>query len=130
MTPDAIDAIAARFFAKVADVSDPDACWIWTAYCNEPSIAGVLKWGMGFTERPRFCLDGRREYANRVALFLADGVPLAVRRAAGLEAAHQCNNRKCVNARHLRWATKDENKDDRRRSGDRRRVFGMTVETS
>ena len=54
----------------------------------------------------------RRQPAHRVALILATGEPPEV----GMCAAHRpvtCHEPLCVNPRHLRWATHEENAADR-----------------
>lgn len=51
--------------------------------------------------------------AHRAVCVLAHG-PAPFRKA---QAAHSCGNRGCVNPRHLRWASQEENDDDKRRHG-------------
>lgn len=54
---------------------------------------------------------GRNIDAHRLACLLAHGDP-----PAGMpEAAHACGNSKCVNPRHLRWASRQSNEDDKTR---------------
>ena len=56
--------------------------------------------------------DGKRIGAHRLALALHTG-----QNPKGLDAAHSCHNRKCVNPKHLRWATRGENALDKRKDG-------------
>ena len=57
--------------------------------------------------------DHQRKYAHVQACEWAHGPkPTALH-----EVAHSCRNRVCVNPRHLRWATRQENADDRMRHG-------------
>lgn len=51
----------------------------------------------------------RKTSANRAVSLLTFGDPPA----DGMHAAHSCHNRSCINPRHLRWATVQENIDDR-----------------
>jgi hypothetical protein len=51
---------------------------------------------------------GKRIGAHRLALVLKTGID-----PSGFDAAHSCNNRKCVNPMHLRWAGRSENALDR-----------------
>lgn len=43
-----------------------------------------------------------------------------------LHAAHYCGNRSCCNPRHIRWATAQENNDDKLKHGTLRRGEAMT----
>lgn len=78
-----------RFLAKVRHV---ESCWIWTA-CTE------TRDGYG-----RFRCNGKSRYAHRVAYELfKKTIP------EGLTVDHRCRNRACVNPKHLRLLTRENN---------------------
>ncbi len=57
-------------------------------------------------------LDGKQTSAHRISLILYAGPPPF----PSADAAHDpllCNNKKCVNPHHLRWASKSENAADK-----------------
>ena len=87
--------LAERFWAKV-DTSGE--CWVWTASVDRN---GYGKIGAGGDR-------GRTLCAHRVAWELAHGdIP------DGYEIDHQCRNRKCVRADHLRLVTRKQNNEHR-----------------
>lgn len=81
-----------RFWDKVDRDSDPDGCWTWTAYAT-PRAKGCLPYG-------KFGLDGRVQFAHRVAYTLTRGpVP------DGMQLDHLCRNTLCVRPEHLEPVT-------------------------
>lgn len=84
----------ASFWAKV-DKNGPNGCWVWTA-SRKPN---------GYAQ---FYSRGRMHRAHRLAWTLM-GRELP---AKGLELAHRCHNRICVNPEHIYVATHLENIQD------------------
>jgi hypothetical protein len=87
-----------RFWAKV-DKSDPGGCWLWTGQ--------VDKDGYG-----RFTLEGKKEFAHRVAYKLLVG-PLFPEQVS----RHQCPHKNCIRPDHIIMGTTQENVMDTIRDG-------------
>lgn len=84
-------------------------------------VTECIKWPMFIDERTGYGRVGTRRmtggrtigFAHRVMCELAHGAPPTPKH----EAAHECDNRGCVNPNHLVWKTRSGNQLDRRRNG-------------
>jgi hypothetical protein len=85
---------AVAFLIAARDYQD-DACLIWPYGASNGY--GSVVW------------DGRTRKASRVICEQIHGPPPK----ASLQAAHSCGERRCINWRHLRWATRSENEADK-----------------
>ncbi len=74
--------------------AEPGSCWEWP-------------YGKASTGYGHLSFNGRNMGAHRVVCILAHG-----ENKEGLDAAHTCGNRTCINPHHLRFATRAENLDD------------------
>lgn len=74
-----------------------DECIIWPFRAHYKNGYGSL-W-----------IDGKITGAHRAMCALAHGEPPSPTH----QSAHSCNNRRCVNPHHLRWATQSENELDK-----------------
>jgi hypothetical protein len=75
-----------------------------------PTKQGCMPW-LGYVQPDGYgalSVNGRRKSAHRTAFELAHG-PVA----SGLMVRHVCNNRRCVNVRHLRLGTAADNQRDK-----------------
>ena len=85
--------------AFLTNLPETDEC-IEFPYCRDKRGYGQLQ------------IEGKSRKATHIALELA-GKP----RPQGLLALHSCHNPPCVNPRHLRWGTHQDNMDDRGSAG-------------
>lgn len=83
-------AFQARFWVKVDRSGGPEACWPWLAGTDG--------------DYGQIGLHGRMTPAHRIAYMLAHGaIP------NGMLVDHICLNKLCINASHLRLATRKQN---------------------
>jgi hypothetical protein len=91
--------IAEKFIASFAP-AETDLCIDWPYGTS----------GHGYGARLG---KGSRKYPHQIVCEKFNGPPTADRN----EVAHGCGNRRCINPRHLRWATHLENEEDKLRHG-------------
>lgn len=104
LRPDWAD-VRQRFWSKVRVLDDDRACWTWTASQTTRGY-GQFTWAARFG----------RTYpvgAHRVAYELTHGVEIP----QGQEILHSCDNRLCVNPKHLSLGTHTDNMRDASQKG-------------
>lgn len=100
--------------AFLEDIPATDRCVIWP-FGKSGGGYGVAKYG------------GKSTSAHRISLIIHVGPPPSNE----MEAGHDpilCNNKLCINPRHLRWVSRRENENDKIIAGTRTR--GVKASTS
>lgn len=114
------DDVRARFWSKVRVLDSDQACWLWTASLTTRGY-GQFTWAARFG---RTAPVG----AHRVAYELTHGIEIP----QGQEILHSCDNRACVNPKHLSLGTHTDNMRDASQKGrmsvPRRRTRGFKAE--
>lgn len=88
------------FWRRVDNSSGADGCWPWTGYKTAAGYGRVV-------------MHGKYTGAHRVALELTIGKNPPDKPFA----CHSCDNPECCNPAHLRWATHQDNVDDKVKRG-------------
>lgn len=77
----------------------------------------LYPFGLGGHGYGQATVDGQKVLAHRFVCAAFNGTPPSAKH----DAAHSCGNKRCVNGRHLRWATRTENEADKLGHGRRLR---------
>lgn len=103
-----------KFWERVDADQPEDQCWLWKSF-TDPNGYGQLRWKEGKT--------ARYEAAHRFSYKLHNpGVDIA-----GQILLHSCDNPPCVNPKHVRPGTYDDNVKDAMAKG--RHIRGTRVAT-
>lgn len=90
-----------QWLHEVALRAETDKCVLWPFKLHH----GYGRIGRGKSHE--------NQPAHRYVCLVAHGPP----RTPNLDAAHSCGRRACVNWRHVRWATRAENEEDKKLHG-------------
>lgn len=97
--------LKARFYAKVDLGADADSCWNWTG--------GTSNYGKIMLQSHAWTGATRSAVGAHVVSYMIHTSPIP----HGFDVAHRCNNKLCVNPKHLYLATRSENNQHAVRDG-------------